>query len=111
MTTMANVPFIKSITPRGLLSFGPETPPLELGPLNVLIGPNASGKSNLIDLVALVKSLPTELRVSGESWEWEGNPRHHQPSLSLALQFGKKVSSIQWRLLSFWVASWWEMNK
>ena len=32
-------PFIRSITPRGFLSFGPDTPPLELRPLNVLIGP------------------------------------------------------------------------
>ena len=52
-------PSMQSITPRGLLSFGPDTPTLELRPLNVLIGPNASGKSNLIDLLRLVRSLPS----------------------------------------------------
>jgi predicted ATPase len=31
-----------SITPRNLLSFGPETAPIEMKPLNLLIGPNAS---------------------------------------------------------------------
>ena len=45
---------IKSITPRGLLSFRPDTPPLELGMLNVLIGPNASGKSNLFDVLGIL---------------------------------------------------------
>ena len=56
------MPCIKSITPRRLLSFGPDTPPFELRPLNVPIGPNASGKSNLIDLLRLVRSLPSDMR-------------------------------------------------
>lgn len=34
---------IRRIKPEGLLSFGPDTQALELGPLNVLIGPNGSG--------------------------------------------------------------------
>ena len=69
---------IRSITPRGLLSFGPDTPPLELRPLNVLIGPNASGKSNLIDLLRLVRSLPSDMQepIRGgggvEGWIWKG---------------------------------------
>jgi len=39
-------PFLHQLTLRNLLSFGPQTEPLQLGSLNVLIGPNASGKSN-----------------------------------------------------------------
>ena len=42
--------FIHSLSVRNLLSFGAETQ-LELLPLNVLIGPNASGKSNLIEAI------------------------------------------------------------
>ena len=36
-----------------LLSFGPQAKELELGPLNVLIGPNGCGKSNFIDAIGL----------------------------------------------------------
>ena len=83
---------IKSITPRGLLSFGPETPPLELGPLNVLIGPNASGKSNLIDLMRLVKSLPSDMQapIRGgggiEGWTWRGPAPNTEPSIDPSLE-------------------------
>ena len=38
-----DVRLLRSITLRNILSFGPDTPPLELRALNVLIGPNGSG--------------------------------------------------------------------
>ena len=37
-----------------LLSFGPGAAPLELENLNILIGPNAAGKSNLIEALSLI---------------------------------------------------------
>ena len=43
-----------------ILSFGPESPPIELGPLNVVIGPNASGKSNLIRALRLLAQVPAD---------------------------------------------------
>ena len=49
---------LKSIKLQNILSFGPEGMELELRPLNVLIGANASGKSNLLDVVDLLRSLP-----------------------------------------------------
>lgn len=87
------MPFIQSITPRGLLSFGPDTPPLELRPLNVLIGPNGSGKSNLLDVVGLVKSLPAPREPfssmgGGESWAWSGPASNPNPSLELTVRSG-----------------------
>ena len=106
-------PFIQSITPKGFLSFGPDTPPLELRPLNVLIGPNASGKSNLIDLLRLVRSLPSDMQapIRGgggvEGWIWKGSAPDAEPSLELGtlpfasrqchhhrLSFSGKASSI-----------------
>lgn len=39
--------FIQRLRMGGLLSFPPDMDFFELQPLNVLIGPNASGKSNL----------------------------------------------------------------
>jgi len=49
--------FIRSLKLRNILSFR-EPPRLELGRLNLLIGPNASGKSNLIDCLGLLQALP-----------------------------------------------------
>ncbi len=53
---------IRSICPKGLLSFGHSTTPLELGELNVLVGPNAAGKSNLLDVLKLVSGIPVDLQ-------------------------------------------------
>lgn len=86
------MPFIQSITPRGLLSFGPDTPPLELRPLNVLIGPNGSGKSNLLNVIDLIRSMPTDMqkpvRMSGGvgEWLWNGLAPDVDPSLELTTQ-------------------------
>ena len=46
---------IKSIKIKGMLSF--QDVSLDLRPLNVLIGPNASGKSNLIEISRFAPSL------------------------------------------------------
>jgi len=65
-----------------LLSFGPETPALELERLNVFIGPNGAGKSNLIEALALMRATPVPpqttasadvrgvLRRGGGAHEW-----------------------------------------
>ena len=45
----------------GLLSFGPKGVDLPLAPLNVLIGANGSGKSNLLEAIALLRSAPRDL--------------------------------------------------
>ncbi|MFZ5830166.1 MAG: AAA family ATPase [Planctomycetota bacterium] len=76
---------IHELTLRGLLSFGPETPPLAMEPLNVLIGPNGSGKSNLVEAVGLLRSAATKLtapmRGTGGSgvkeWIWKGARNGH----------------------------------
>ena len=69
-----------SITPCNVLSFGPETAPIEMKPLNLLIGPNASGKSNLIEAIALTRSTANDPRAVIRSgggvgeWIWKGSP-------------------------------------
>ena len=98
------MPFIQSITPRGLLSFGPDTPPLELRPLNVLIGPNGSGKSNLIDVIRLVRSMPTDMqepiRQGGgvDGWIWKGGAAE-TAELTMDLSIGESDWSTQHRLV------------
>src|ERR1035438_6681417 len=76
---MAQHPFLKSIRPVNLLSFGPNTEEIELRPLNILIGPNGSGKSNLIEILGLLSKLPdkdpwTKVRETGgaREWVWKG---------------------------------------
>lgn len=84
-------PFLKSIKPVNLLSFGPDTEEIELRPLNILIGPNGSGKSNLIELFRLLSQIPdrdpwsTVAATGGASeWIWKGREKnHHPPSISL----------------------------
>src|SRR5436853_429395 len=51
---------LEQITLRNLLSFRDAT--IALGPLNILIGENTAGKSNLIEAISLLQALPTDLQ-------------------------------------------------
>ena len=53
--------FIHSLRLQNLLFSGTEEEEIELQPLNFLICPNASGKSNLIEAIGILKALPTDL--------------------------------------------------
>jgi predicted ATPase len=84
--TNPNTPLLREIRLTNLLSFGPDTPPLNLKSLNVLIGPNGAGKSNLIEALALMRATPVApqttsnadfrgvLRRGGgaQEWIWKG---------------------------------------
>jgi predicted ATPase len=67
---------LHSITLKNLLSFRDAS--LEMEPLNVLIGPNACGKSNLIGAMSLLQAAPRDLmepiRTGGgiREWAWKG---------------------------------------
>ena len=54
---------IGTIRLENILSFGPDTLPFRLEPLNVLIGPNASGKSNLIEAFSILAYLSTDIQI------------------------------------------------
>lgn len=70
---------IRTIRLKNLLSFGPKAEETELLGLNVLIGPNASGKSNLIEAIGLLQACPRDLqapiRTGGgvAEWIWKGS--------------------------------------
>src|SRR5437762_4022636 len=51
---------LKSLTVSGWKSIKETDPPLEFGPINVLIGANGSGKSNLISFCKLLNELLAE---------------------------------------------------
>lgn len=77
-SSQPDVRLIHSLLLRNILSFGPDTPTIELKALNVLIGTNGSGKSNLIDCIGLLQSAPEKLaetiRTEGsvQEWLWKG---------------------------------------
>ena len=70
--------FIRSIRLRNFLSYGPESEEIQLESLNVLIGPNSSGKSNLLEAINLLRETPKDLTIpiregGGISeWLWKG---------------------------------------
>ncbi|MCY4377154.1 MAG: AAA family ATPase [Spirochaetaceae bacterium] len=58
----------------GVLSFVPHGIDLPMERLNVLIGPNALGKSNLLEVLALLRAAPREIaepvKRGGAVWKW-----------------------------------------
>lgn len=73
---------IRHLTPQSILSFGPNFPGLELSNLNVLIGANGSGKSNLLEAISLLRAAPKEWREVTRKgggvaeWIWKGEKKN-----------------------------------
>jgi len=53
---------LEQITLRNLLSFKDAT--VDLGPLNILIGENTAGKTNLIEAISLLQATPGDFRTA-----------------------------------------------
>ena len=74
---------LRKITAKNLLSFGPSGVSIDLQRLNVLIGANGSGKSNLIEAIGLFQAAPRHqaapVREGGgvRNWIWKGRPDAH----------------------------------
>lgn len=72
---------IHHLAPKNFLSFGPDNAGIELKALNLLIGPNGCGKSNLIEAISLMRSAPKDMhevtRKGGgvAEWIWKGGPQ------------------------------------
>jgi len=108
MDTTHNV-LIRSLMPRNLLSFGPEFQRLQLEPLNVLIGANASGKSNILEVLQVLRSAPKDMepvfRKGGGigEWIWKGN-LHGNASIDCVVRREQPLQHVR-HVLSFGVAS------
>jgi predicted ATPase len=80
-------PIIRRLTLQNFLSYGPEGVSVDLLPLNVLIGPNASGKSNLLEALAILrataKDLQGAIREGGgiDEYIWKGGDAREPASL------------------------------
>jgi predicted ATPase len=94
---------LHSISLKNLLSYG-EGEPLKLEPLNVLIGPNASGKSNLIDAMTVLAATPRDLSVpfreggTAEDWRWQGKEGKEGKKLGWAEIKARLDGNLDYRL-------------
>lgn len=74
--------FIRELQLRNFLSYGSNNEAIALEPLNVLIGRNGSGKSNLIEAISMLKATPVDLMapirkgggIADFLWKGEPNP-------------------------------------
>jgi predicted ATPase len=95
--------FITKLHLRNLLSFGPEAEEFELEPLNVLIGPNASGKSNVIEAISLLQAAPDDIqdpirRGGGvREWLWKGGEKEPTAFVEGVIEH-KETGQLRYRL-------------
>lgn len=82
MPEPTNPVLIQHLAPKNFLSFGPDNPGIELRALNLFIGANGSGKSNLFEAISLMRATPKEVRdVTRKGggvteWLWKGRPKN-----------------------------------
>lgn len=85
--------FIHRLKVSGLLSFGPTGIDLPLEGLNVLIGANASGKSNLLEVLALLRASPRHLpepvkEMGGvKEWLWKGSASLREAQIDAVVDY------------------------
>jgi predicted ATPase len=96
--------FIRTMRLQNFLSYGSEGEEIELQPLNVLIGPNASGKSNLIEAIGFLKATPTDLtapiRKGGgiSEWLWKAGKEPPIAEIEATIEYPKEVIPLLYRL-------------
>ncbi|MBD2486009.1 AAA family ATPase [Aulosira sp. FACHB-615] len=96
--------FIRKIKLQNFLSYGSEGEEIELQPLNVLIGTNTSGKSNLIEAIGILKATPTDLAVpfrqgGGVSeFLWKGDDGSTTAELQAIIDYPKELQPLRYKL-------------
>ena len=101
---MEGARFLKTIRLENILSYGPEGVELPLEPLNVLIGPNASGKSNLIEALSMLRAAPYDIQapIRGGGgileWLWKGNREFSTANIQVLVEYPKGQMPLRYRL-------------
>jgi predicted ATPase len=96
--------FLKNISMTNVLSFGDKTTQIELNPLNILIGHNGSGKSNLIECIGLLQAAPTNLATAilkggGISdWLWKGRSINTNGSIEIIATYPQENKDLLYRI-------------
>jgi predicted ATPase len=95
---------IHTLRIKNLLSFGDEGEQIDLQPLNVLIGPNASGKSNLIEVFRLLRAAPGALanpiRDGGgiSEWLWKGGAPNPVAEIDTTVAYSQGFDLLRYHL-------------
>ena len=95
---------IHSIRLRNVLSFGPDGMAIDLQPLNVLIGANASGKSNLLECISLLKETSADIdsyirRGGGiNEWIWRGEQPGRSAEVEVVVQSPQESGNLRYRI-------------
>ena len=95
---------IRTLRIKNLLSFGSDGEEIALEPLNVLIGPNASGKSNLIEAIGTLRATPKDLtapiREGGgiSEWLWKGGKATPTAEIEATVFYPEGIMPLRYRL-------------
>jgi predicted ATPase len=96
--------FIQKLRIKNFLSYGSEGEEIDLQPLNVIIGTNPSGKSNLIETIGLLRALPRDLTAPiregggvGE-WLWKGKPGIPTAEVEALVNYPEGIMPLRYRL-------------
>ena len=106
---MAGMTCIRTIRLENVLSYGSCGAEFSLKPLNVFIGPNASGKSNMIEALSLLAAAPRDLQVpirkggGIRDWLWKGSPQIATATVDVTVEhpegrIGRREMPLRYRL-------------
>jgi predicted ATPase len=96
--------FIHTLRLQNFLSYGESGETIDLQPLNIIIGPNASGKSNLIEAVGFLQALPKDLtkpiREGGgiREWLWKGSQETPIAQVEALLNYPEGIMPLRYRI-------------
>ncbi|MBD2561442.1 MULTISPECIES: AAA family ATPase [Nostoc] len=94
--------FIHTLRLKNFISYGSEGEEIELQPLNVLIGANTSGKSNLIEAMGILRATPTDLpapfRQGGGISEflWKGGQETPVAKIEVTLNYPQRLQNLRY---------------
>ncbi len=95
---------IRTIRIENVLSYGPNGTEFALEPVNVLIGPNASGKSNLLEVLSLLAAAPRDMQVPIREgggvghWLWRGSEQKATATIDVTLDHPQGRMPLRYRL-------------
>ncbi len=101
---MERMNFIQTIRLNNILSYGSGDDEFPLKPLNVLIGPNASGKSNLVEALSLLAAAPGDLQATIREgggirdWLWKGAHRRAPATVEVTVENPQGPMPLRYRL-------------
>jgi len=96
--------FIERLRLKNFLSFGLQGEEIVLEPLNVLIGPNASGKSNFIEVLRILQAAPKDLatviRQGGgvREWLWKKEKTNPVAEIEAVVNYPEGLMPLRYQL-------------